>query len=189
MQTPPPQTPYSPRPFPAPGQPPAGQAPWQAPGMPPQVPGMPPQVPPAGAIPPWTGSAGAVGAPGVVGAPGFGHPGIAQPGQGSLHAYRPGHRNPARGEVPPRVVSALRVMWIGLGATVINVIVSILAVVSLDNIATSHPIADEQNAAYSAERVTQNERASRIFSDVIAPILSLAAKEIPDDVACDGIAL
>jgi hypothetical protein len=108
---------------------------------------MQPQVPPAGAIPPWTGSTGAVGAPG------YGHPGIGQPGQGSLHAYRPGHRNPARGEVPPRVVSALRVMWIGLGATVINVIVSILAVVSLDNIATSHPITDEQNAAYSAEGI------------------------------------
>jgi len=51
------------------------------------------------------------------------------------------------------VISALRVMWIGLAATVINVIVSILAVVNLDNIATSHPITDEQNAAYSAEGI------------------------------------
>jgi len=147
VPTPPPQTPYSPRPFPAPGQPPAGQAPWQAPGMPPLAPGMPPQVPPAGAIPPWTGSTGAVGAPG------YGHPGIAQPGQGSLHAYRAGRRNPARNEVPPRVISALRVMWIGLAATVINVIVSILAVVNLDNIATPHPVTADQNAAYSAEGI------------------------------------
>jgi hypothetical protein len=108
---------------------------------------MQPQVPPAGAAPPWTGAAGAVGAPG------YGHPGIAQPGQGSLHAYRPARRNPARAEVPPRVISALRIMWVGLAATVINVIVSILAVISLDNIATPTPVTADQNAAYSAEGI------------------------------------
>ena len=43
------------------------------------------------------------------------------------------------------------------------------------------------SAAYNSERLTQNQRASRTFSDVIAPILSLVAKEIPEDVACDGI--
>ena len=42
-------------------------------------------------------------------------------------------------------------------------------------------------AAYSAERLTQNQRASRTFSDVISPILSLVAEQIPEDVACDGI--
>ena len=108
---------------------------------------MQPQVPPAGAVPPWTGPAGAVGTAG------YGHPGIGQPGQGSLHAYRPARRNPARGEVPPRVISALRVMWIGLGATVINVIVSIVAVVNLDHIATPTPVTTDQNAAYSAEGI------------------------------------
>jgi serine/threonine protein kinase len=138
--TPPPQTPYSPTPFPA-----AGQAPWQAPGM--QAPGMQAQVPQSGAAPPWTGAVGAVGAPG------FGHPGIAQPGQGSLHAYRPARRNPARAEVPPRVISALRIMWVGLAATVVNLIVSIVAVVHLDHLATPTPFTAEQNAAYSAEGI------------------------------------
>jgi hypothetical protein len=48
-------------------------------------------------------------------------------------------------------------------------------------------ISGHYNAAYSAERLTQNRRASRTFFDVIAPILSLVAKQIPEDVACDGI--
>ena len=48
-------------------------------------------------------------------------------------------------------------------------------------------ISGQYNAAYSAERLTQNQRASRTFSDVIAPILALVAKQIPEDVACDGI--
>lgn len=48
-------------------------------------------------------------------------------------------------------------------------------------------ISGNYNAAYSAERLTQNQRASRTFSDVIAPILSMAAKQIPQDVTCDGI--
>jgi hypothetical protein len=42
-------------------------------------------------------------------------------------------------------------------------------------------------AAYSAELLTRNQRASRTFSDVITPILSLVAEQIPQDVACDGI--
>jgi serine/threonine protein kinase len=148
--TPPPQAPYSPTPFPAAGQPPAGQAPWQGPGMQGpgmQAPGMQAQMPQAGAAPPWTGAVGAVGAPG------YGHPGIAQPGQGSLHAYRPARRNPTRAEVPPRMISALRIMWVGLAATVVNLIVSIVAVVHLDNVATPTPLTAEQNAAYSAEGI------------------------------------
>jgi hypothetical protein len=48
-------------------------------------------------------------------------------------------------------------------------------------------ISGNYNAAYSAERLTQNQRASHTFSDVIAPILSLVTKQIPEDVACDGI--
>jgi hypothetical protein len=42
-------------------------------------------------------------------------------------------------------------------------------------------------AAYSAERLTRNQRANRTFSDVISPILSLVTEQIPEDVACDGI--
>ncbi len=48
-------------------------------------------------------------------------------------------------------------------------------------------ISANYNAAYSAELLTQNQRAGRTFSDVIAPILSLVATQIPSDVACDGI--
>jgi hypothetical protein len=48
-------------------------------------------------------------------------------------------------------------------------------------------ISGNYNAAYSAERMTQNERANRTFSEVIAPILLLVSKTIPADVQCDGI--
>lgn len=43
------------------------------------------------------------------------------------------------------------------------------------------------NAAYSAERLSQNERVNGTFSDVIAPALLLVAQDIPSDVDCDGI--
>jgi hypothetical protein len=48
-------------------------------------------------------------------------------------------------------------------------------------------ISGSYNAAYNAAQLTQNERASRTFSDVIVPTLLLAAKDIPADVDCDGI--
>jgi hypothetical protein len=43
------------------------------------------------------------------------------------------------------------------------------------------------SAAYNADQLTQNERASRIFRDVITPILRLVAEQIPRDVDCDDI--
>ncbi len=48
-------------------------------------------------------------------------------------------------------------------------------------------ITGNYNAAYSAQRVTQNERASRTFQDVIAPILQLVAQQITPNVPCDSI--
>jgi hypothetical protein len=48
-------------------------------------------------------------------------------------------------------------------------------------------ISGNYNAAYSADRLTQNERASRTFSDVISPALLLTSKIFPADVECDGI--
>lgn len=42
-------------------------------------------------------------------------------------------------------------------------------------------------AAFNAEQLTQNERASRTFVEVIVPILRLIAEQIPADVKCDGI--
>jgi hypothetical protein len=43
------------------------------------------------------------------------------------------------------------------------------------------------NAAYNAERVTQNERASRTFHEVIVPIMGLVKEQFPQDAACDAI--
>ena len=43
------------------------------------------------------------------------------------------------------------------------------------------------NAAYQAERLTENERAAHTFQDVIVPILQLIGRDIPTDMACDGI--
>jgi len=43
------------------------------------------------------------------------------------------------------------------------------------------------SAAFNAERVTQNERASRVFQDVIVPVLKILPADIPADVACDAI--
>ncbi len=43
-------------------------------------------------------------------------------------------------------------------------------------------------AAFNAEQLTPNGRASRTFQEVITPILRLIAREIPPDVNCDGIA-
>jgi hypothetical protein len=43
------------------------------------------------------------------------------------------------------------------------------------------------NAAYATKQLTQNERATRTFHDVIVPILHLVAGTIPPDVNCDSI--
>jgi hypothetical protein len=42
-------------------------------------------------------------------------------------------------------------------------------------------------AAFNSDQLTQNERASRTFQEVIVPILGLMAEQIPPDVTCDGI--
>ncbi len=43
------------------------------------------------------------------------------------------------------------------------------------------------NAAYSADALTDNERASRTFQDVMVPILRLVIKTIPAGVNCDAV--
>jgi hypothetical protein len=48
-------------------------------------------------------------------------------------------------------------------------------------------ISGSYNAAYRADLLTQNQRASRAFSEVIEPAAVLAAGTIPADVDCDGI--
>jgi hypothetical protein len=43
------------------------------------------------------------------------------------------------------------------------------------------------SAAFNAQELTTNERASRTFQEVIVPILRLVTEQMPQDVACDGI--
>jgi len=43
------------------------------------------------------------------------------------------------------------------------------------------------NAAYNADLLTQNERASRTFREVIVPLLQLVTREVPAEVGCDAI--
>jgi hypothetical protein len=43
------------------------------------------------------------------------------------------------------------------------------------------------NAAYNADRLTQNERASHAFHDVIIPLVQLVTNQIPRDATCDAI--
>ena len=43
------------------------------------------------------------------------------------------------------------------------------------------------NAAYNSELLTQNQRASRTFEEVIVPVLRLLGLQIPPDVTCDAI--
>ncbi|MBZ5528499.1 MAG: hypothetical protein LAN71_11440 [Acidobacteriia bacterium] len=45
------------------------------------------------------------------------------------------------------------------------------------------------NAAYNADLLTQNQRASRTFLDVFLPILRILTQDLPPDLACDGIGL
>src|SRR5262249_51144327 len=94
----------------------------------------------------WTGAVGAAGGTrGVPQQPGFGlgHPGIGTPGQGSLQAYSPARRKPTPAEVPTPVKNALILMWIGLGATVLSVIDSAVAVSHLDTIARGQYVTDQ----------------------------------------------
>ena len=42
-------------------------------------------------------------------------------------------------------------------------------------------------AALNANTLTENERVSRIFQDVVPPILSMVSKQVPPSIDCDGI--
>ena len=44
-------------------------------------------------------------------------------------------------------------------------------------------------AAYDAEQLSKNERASRTFQNVMIPILQIAAQQPPADIDCDGIGI
>jgi serine/threonine protein kinase len=141
VQAPPvqaPQAPGTPPRYPtaAPYQPSMQQPPVAQPGAQPrpQVPPWPgpPQAMPSGAVPHWSGPPG-------------GRPGLAGP-----QAYRTGRRKPARSELPPAVVSSLRVMYTGLGATIVAIIVSIVDMVRLNHLSDinqyAHPALSDQES-------------------------------------------
>src|ERR1700687_5995358 len=48
-------------------------------------------------------------------------------------------------------------------------------------------ITGNYNAAYDANRMTQNERAANTSRTVVLPILALTTTTLPQDIACDGI--
>ncbi|MHB1700438.1 MAG: hypothetical protein ACYCSN_09955 [Acidobacteriaceae bacterium] len=48
-------------------------------------------------------------------------------------------------------------------------------------------ISGTYKAAFNAAQLSRNERASRAFQDVVAPILRLVTQQIPPSVDCDGI--
>jgi serine/threonine protein kinase len=116
VQTPPAPYPQAGYPAAAPYQPSVQQPAAGQPGAQqgPAWPGPQPGVP-SGAVPRWSG-------------PPAGQPGLAGP-----HAYRPARRKPARAELPSAVGSGLRVMYAGLGVTIVAIIVSIVDMVRLDH--------------------------------------------------------
>ena len=141
-QTPPgQQVPTQGTPWPAPGpvvpnparSPHPGYPQQQAPqpstaqaGLTPQAPPWPgpPQQGPSGAVPHWSG------------------PPAGQPGLAGQHAYRPARRTPALAELPSAVSGGVRVMYGGLAATIIAIIVAIVDMVRLDHQAAVHQFAD-----------------------------------------------
>jgi hypothetical protein len=48
-------------------------------------------------------------------------------------------------------------------------------------------ISGNYNAAYNPDLLTQNERATHVFSEVISPIVGVLAAEFPREMDCDGI--
>jgi serine/threonine protein kinase len=108
----PPSAPYQPSARqPAVAQPGAQQA--QSPQAPPW-PGPQPVIP-SGAVPRWSG------------------PPAGQGGLASAHAYRPARRKPTQAELPAAVAGGLRVMYTGLGVTIIAIVLSIADMVRLDH--------------------------------------------------------
>jgi hypothetical protein len=48
-------------------------------------------------------------------------------------------------------------------------------------------ITGNYNAAFNTLLLTQNQRASHVFTDVVVPLLGIVKKDIPADVACDAV--
>jgi hypothetical protein len=50
-------------------------------------------------------------------------------------------------------------------------------------------ISGDYKAAFNGRKLTRNQRAARVFEDVVAPILRILPKQIPASVRCDGVGL
>jgi hypothetical protein len=131
---------------PAPGTP----APWAVPGAAPGGQTPPPQAAygqagyAAQQAPPWQPSAQSPAQqgpgwqtppPGQTPAPAWTAPGSAAPSLVGPHAYKPARRRPARAEVPAPVINALWLMYTGMAATVLALILSVVDIARLGNLA------------------------------------------------------
>jgi serine/threonine protein kinase len=160
VQTPPPGTPVPP--WPVPGAAPGGQtpppqqaygqagyaaqqAPWQSAAQPSSqqpssqqpAPGW--QVPaPLGPLPGQTPPPGQGFVSGQTPAPAWTPAGSGTPGLVGAQMYRPARRRPTRAEVPAAVMNALRLMYTGLAATVLAIILSIVDIVRLSKLASQN---------------------------------------------------
>jgi serine/threonine protein kinase len=173
LQTPPPGTPVPP--WPSPGAAPGGQtpppqaaygqagyaaqqAPWQSAQQPSaQQPSAQPapgwQVPtPFGSPPGQTPLPGQVPVSGQTPAPAWTAAGSGTPSIVGPHVYKPGSRRPRRAEVPAPVINALRLMYTGLAATVLAIILSVVDIAHLGNLAKQYQYVN--TVAYNRENLS-----------------------------------
>ena len=142
-QTPPPQAAYGQAGYGQAGY--AGQqAPWASSAQPSarqpsaqQAPGW--QVPaPLGPLPGQTPPPGHGPLSGQNPAPAWPTAGGGTPSLVGPHAYTPARRRPTRAEVPAPVLNALRLMYTGLAATVLAIILSVVDIAHLGNLASQY---------------------------------------------------
>jgi hypothetical protein len=66
--------------------------------------------------------------------------------------YKPGSRRPTRAEVPAPVINALRLMYTGLAATVLAIILSVVDIAHLGNLAKQYQYVN--TVAYNRENLS-----------------------------------
>ena len=153
------------------GQPGLGtsaQYPGQAPSYPGQAPSYPGQAPSyPGQSPSYPGQAPS-------------YPGQQPSGAGVLPGYTPGRRKPMSGEVPPKMHTAIRLMYAGFVVTALDVVLSLLVVGRYThdaNVAKNAAAAASGTAAAAVETTiwhNQNTMAGAMVIALIADLLGLA---------------
>jgi hypothetical protein len=73
--------------------------------------------------------------------------GTGQPVAGAPMPYTPGRRRPMKGEVPRHVLLSVRLMWFGLAAGVLELLLGLIALGKFDKTATKHPFTHDQLTA------------------------------------------